>query len=85
MGAVGLRNPQPVEDPGTILCPWEGSAIPAPNRDPTAGALMEEAQGVYQTNCVYMHIHEELWKTLFKGILCGISSTHNILGNCPSA
>lgn len=46
MGAMGLRNPRPVEDPGTILDPWESSAIPAPNSDPTAGAVMEEAQGV---------------------------------------
>lgn len=57
MGAMGLRNPWPVEDPGTILDSWESSAIPARNRDFTAGSLMEEAQGVYQTNCVYMHIH----------------------------
>jgi len=57
MGAMGLRNPQLVEDPGTILGPWESSALPALNHDPTAGSLMEEAQGVHQTHCAYMHVH----------------------------
>lgn len=45
--AVGLGNPQPVNDPGTILDPWESRAIPASNHDPGAASLMEDAQGVH--------------------------------------
>lgn len=45
--AMGLGNTQPVNDPGTILGPWESSAIPALNHDPAAVSLMEDAQGVY--------------------------------------
>lgn len=47
MAATGLRNSQPVNDPGTVLDPWESSAIPASNHDPAAAALMEDAQGVH--------------------------------------
>lgn len=47
----------PLEDRGTITDPWESSAIPSPNHYPIAEFLMEEAQGVYQTNWVYIHSH----------------------------
>lgn len=46
MAAMGLGNPWPVNDPGTILDPWDSSAIPASNHDPAAESLMEDAQGV---------------------------------------
>lgn len=57
MAAMGLGNPWPVNDPGTILDPRDSSAIPASNHDPAAESLMEDAQRVYQTNCVYMYTH----------------------------
>lgn len=38
--------PETGEDSGTIFGPWESSAVPALNCDPTAGSLMKEAQGV---------------------------------------
>lgn len=57
MGAMGLRDPQLAEDSGTILGPWQSSAIPALNCDPTVAPLTKETQGVYQTNCACVHIH----------------------------
>lgn len=49
--------PETGEDSGTILGPWESSAVPALNRDPTAGSLMKETQGAYRTHCACMHTH----------------------------
>lgn len=55
---------------GTIHAPWESSAIPAPNCDPTTGSLMGEEQAVHLTNCAYTCMHTPHWKAPFRCILC---------------